>query len=875
MSDDRFEALLQRLLPEDIRRDLFDPARFDLHADRLAARKGALWYRWKLLRLYAECWRVSSIAEFRSRPTERTGMFLNDLRYALRSCRREPGFNLLAMLTLALGIGAMTMMYSVIYNVLLNPFPYTDPRRMVDLVIRNNADGRTQGGLTSPEFRAFVDESRVFEDAVGADAKPMLYRSENGVEQFMVVALTPNTFRFLGVPALLGRAFDEQDATPGAPRVAVLSHKTWISYFGGDAGILGRTISLNDTPLTVIGVMPPRFTWNVADVWVPDPADRRDPDGMKKGFWLQGRLKKGISPAQAEAKLNVIGGRLAQLYPDRYPKRFTISIITVIDWVVGRFRGVLYTLFGAVGLLLLIACCNVANMLLARATIRARAHAIRTALGATRFRILQQSFAESLLLAIGGGAFGVAFAYAGLAALKPFIPPYGIAKETEIEINSSVLLFSLVVATLTALIFGVVPAIRATRRDIAIGLSSSGKGAELSTRHGGFRKALVVCEVTLSLILLSGAGVLMQSFLSLVNQNLGFDPHNLVATRMNLPNATPAEQQQFLRVALDRVRTLPGVAFAGITTNGLPPYGGSGTNLDIPGKPHSERWSGTVESCNETYFQTVGFHMLAGSVFSTSEIATGRQVAVINETLRNQYFGSEDPLGKQIRLERLVASSGGTAAATFQIIGVVQDIRNRGSEEPITPEVFIPYTTMLGFPRIVIRTSMDPHLVAKTIRPEMRMLNSNVVQRDPLVIEDILAQGSYARPRFSVLLMAVFGALGLLLVATGVYGVMSYVVSRQIREIGIRMALGAQRGEVFGWVFGGAFRLIGFGVLLGGAASVATNRVIATQIWTVRVFDPIALCAAVALITILGGAACFHPAFRATRVDPAVSLREE
>jgi putative ABC transport system permease protein len=876
MLDGKVERLLCRLLPEPARRDLFDPSRFDLHTDRFAERKGALWYHWQLLRLYAECWRVSSIPEFPSRPTERTSMFLHDLRFALRSCRREPGFNLLAILTLALGIGAMTMMYSVIYNVLLNPFPYTDPRRMVDVVIRNSADAGIRGGLTTPEFREFVDESRVFEEAVGANNTQMLYRSENGLEQFSVVALTPNTFRFLGVPALLGRAFGEEDAKPGAPRVAVLSYKTWIGYFGGDPGILGRTISLNDTPLTVIGVMPPRFTWNVADVWVPDPADRRDADGMNKGFWLQGRLKKGISLAQAEAELNVIGHRLAQLYPDRYPKRFTISIIRVIDWVVGRFRAVLYTLFGAVGLLLLIACCNVANMLLARATIRARAHAIRTALGATRFRIVQQSFAESLLLALGGGALGVAFAYAGLAALKPFIPPYGIAKETVIEINSSVLLFSLVVATSTALLFGVVPAIRATRRDIAIALSASGKGADIGARHGGFRKALVVCEVTLSLVLLCGSAVLMQSFLSLLNQNLGFDPHNLVATRMNLPNATPAEQQQFLRTALDRVASLPGVVVAGITTNGLPPYGGSGTNLDIPGKPHSGRWVGTVESCNETYFQTVGFHVLAGSLFSAGDIATGRHVAVINETLRDRYFGGEDPLGKQIRIERLAAGPGGAAAASFQIIGMVQDIRNRGPEEPIVPHVLIPYTTTtLGFPRILIRTSMNPHLVAKTIRGEMRIVNSSVLQRDPLVVEDILAQESYARPRFSVLLMAVFGGLGLLLVATGVYGVMTYVVSRQIREIGIRMALGAQRVEVFAWVFGGAFRLIAFGAVLGGGASVGTNRIIATQVWTVRPFDPIALGAAIALIAILGGAACFHPAFRATRVDPAVFLREE
>ena len=453
--------------------------------------------------------------------------------------------------------------------------------------------------------------------------------------------------------------------------------------------------------------------------------------------------------------------------------------------------------------------------------------------------------------------------------------PLGRLGTINIRVHLLLLLFSLAVATFTALAFGVTPAIRATRRDVAIRLSASGKGADTGARHGGFRRALVVCEVTLSVVLLCGAGVLMQSFLSLVNQNLGFNPHNLLAMRMEVPNATPAEKQQFLRAALERAMSLPGVAAAAIT-NGFPPYGGGGTNLDIPGKPHAETWNGTFETCNETYFQTLGFRLAAGAIFSAADVASGRRVAVINETLRNRYFGGEDPLGKQIRLERLAAGPGGSAAATFQIIAVVQDIRNRGPEEPTAPEVFIPYTAAtLGFPRVLIRTLADPHLIARSFRPEMRAINGNLIYRDPFIVDDTLVQNSYSRPRFSVLLMAVFGALGLLLVATGVYGVTTYVVSRQIREIGIRMALGAQRGQVFGWVFGGAFRLIGVGALLGGAVSVATNRIIATQVWTVRAFDPIALGAAVALIAILGGAACFHPAFRATRVDPAVSLRED
>ena len=367
----------------------------------------------------------------------------------------------------------------------------------------------------------------------------------------------------------------------------------------------------------------------------------------------------------------------------------------------------------------------------------------------------------------------------------------------------------------------------------------------------------------------------MQSFLSLVNQNLGFHPENLIATRMELPNASPAEKREFFHAALDRLSALPGVVSAGISS-GLPPFGGGESDIDVPGRSHTEPWHAQFELCDDRYFQTVGFRLVSGSGFAPGDVAAGRKAAVINETLRKQYFGNDDPLGKQIRLGLLATVRGGVADPTFVIVGVVQDARNRGLEQPVSPAAFIPYTvTGLGFPRILIRTSGDAHLFVNTLRREMRAVNGNIVQRDPMILEEMLADRSYARPRFSVLLMAVFGTLGLLLVATGVYGVMAYVVSRQTREIGIRMALGAQRSQVFRAVFTGAFRLIGLGALLGGIASVATNRIIANQIWAVRMFDPVALGGAVALIAVLGGVACFQPAFRATRVDPSVALRQE
>lgn len=801
---------------------------------------------------------------------------LYDLRFAIRSCLREPGFTLFAMLTLALGIGAMTMMYSVVYNVLLNPFPYTDPRGMVDVVIRNTADKSDRGGLSTTEFRAFVDESDVFEEAVGAHSQQVLYSSNNGPEPFMAVSLTPNTFRFLGVNALLGRTFAEEDARPGSPKVAVLSHQTWSASFGADPTILGRHITLDKTPVTIIGVMPPRFAWNDADVWLPDPADRADPSGMKKSFWLQARLKPGVTMQQAEAQLNPIAHRLAKIYPDRFPKHFNMTVFSVIDWVVGRFRGVLYTLFGAVGLLLLIACCNVANMLLARATIRARAYAIRTALGASRFRILQQNFFESLVLAIGAGILGVCFAFAGLAALKPFIPAYGIARETVIEINGSVLLFSLLVSTITALLFGVLPVIRNTRKDISADLVSSGKGSEITASQGSFRNFLVISEVALSLVLLCGAGVLMKSFLGLIHSELGFSSRNLSVTRIHLPDVTLEEKKNFFKSALERIGGLPGVSSVAIT-QGAPPYGGSRTGFNIPGKVHTEAWNGLFEACDEAHFVTLGVSLKAGVSFTATDIATARPVAVINETLRSRFFGTEDPLGKTIVLERFQrAPASEKVNSVFQVIGVVQDFKNRGPEAPVEPAAFIPYTStnLLG-PNLMIRTSSDPGGIVKSLRSTFTSIRSTIVQRDPLIVEEMLSRNTYARPRFTLILMTVFGTLGLVLVATGVYGVMSYVVSRQIREIGIRMALGAQRSQISRWVLSGMLRLLGIGILLGSAASLATNRIIALQLTNVESFDAAAFAIAIGMIVLVAAIACFQPAFRATRVDPASALRQE
>lgn len=802
---------------------------------------------------------------------------VRDFLYGVRESVRRPGFTALAILTLALGIGSVTAMYSVIYNVLLNPFPYAQPRRMVDVVIKDSAQesGGYGGALTIPEFRAYVDQSNVFEEAVGTETGVKQLRTPYGMEDVVVAAVTPNVFHFLGVKPLLGRVNSETDVKPGAPLVGVLSHQAWIAKFGADPGILGRMVQIDGKPLTIIGIMPQHFGWNNADIWAPDRADFSDPNPMERGFWLQGRLKSGVSLEQAQAQLNVIAKRLATLYPKRYPKKFTIKVLTVIDWVVGKFRAVLYTLFGAVALLLLIACCNVANMLLSRATVREREIAIRAALGATRIQILRQLLVESSILSLAGGVLGIAFAYAGTGALTRIMPPYTIAIETEIKISIPVLLFAILSALVTTLLFGVVPAAHAIRRDLVPSLAGAGKGTIGGIQQKNLRHLLIVAEVALSLILLVGAGALMRSLLSMMNLDLGFDPHNIVTVRPRLPRATPIQQHQFVEAVTSRLGNLPGVTHAASTT-GLPPYGGIRSELDIIGKTHSDQWRGEFEACDERYFDTIGFRFLRGRPFSRVDVVNNRKVAVVNQTFVSRYFGPENPIGKYVRVGFLSTDVDKIPNPVFEIVGVVADIRNWDLEEPIMPEVYIPTTiTSVQFPIILLRSSVDPHRLTAGIRIGLHAIDKNIVHSEPAVLEDLMAKYSYARPRFSVFLMSAFAGIGLLLVATGIYGVMAYAVSQQTREIGIRMALGAGQGQVFRAVLSVAIRLLGIGLVCGALGSLLTNRLIARQVWAVAPFDPAILLAGILAIVVLGLAACYYPALRATKVQPVAALRQQ
>lgn len=805
-----------------------------------------------------------------------------DVGYGLRSLGRTPGFTLVAVLTLALGIAAATIIYSVLRNVVLDPFPYSRSHRMVNAVLLDASGRRVRGApyYPAPEFLDYQEQTQAFEDVVGTSMDAVHWLSDAGTERFLIAWMTPNGFSFLGVEPMLGRVFGPADAAPGAPPVAVMNHRAWVRVFAADPAIVGRTLVLDGQPWTVIGVMPPRFEWNVADLWLPAALSRTDDPRSPRGaraFAFQAHLRPGVTTQEAEAQLNVVAARRAREHPNDYPPGSRFQVIKVIDWVVRDFRGVLYTLFGAVGLLLVIACCNVANMLLARGTTRERELTIRVAIGAGRSRIVRQLLVESGLLAAGGLVAGCLLAYAGIAILAGFMPRQNVPWETQIRLDEPVLLFALLAAALATVGFGVFPALQSARRDLAAGANVAGR-ATAGRRQTRMRSGLVVAQVALSIVLLVGAGLLMRSFVKLVGVDLGFDPNNVLVAPLTFPgrdNAARTDQRHLHRQVLERAGSMPGVRSAAISTS-LPIFGGIQSGLQIPGIALGPQASALMVLCSEGFIETVGAPLRRGRNFSALEVESAHHVTVVNETFAKTYFGTDDPLGRTIRLARLSTLPVPVADPTFEIIGVVGDTTNQGPRDPAVPQVFLPFTLRgpWGF-WLLLRTSDDPMRAVTALRREIQAVDRTVALVEPTTLEDRIQRAFHARPRFSLLVLGIFACTGIVLVAFGVYGVLAYTVSQQTREIAIRMALGGQQGHVIQMVLRFGMQLVGLGLLIGVAASLATNRLLVTQLWNTSPTDPITFGAVTTAIVAIGALACWIPAHRAVRVEPMVALRHE
>jgi putative ABC transport system permease protein len=803
---------------------------------------------------------------------------LQDVRYGLRGIRASIGFSSLAMVTLALGIGAATTMFSVIENVLVAPFPYRDADRIAAFDIHNLDDARPGGRqvLKPAEYLEFRTQNHVFSQDIGGGNSDVLWTTREGTEQFDGAYVTPNTFDFLGVPALLGRTITAEDAKPTAPAVFVMSYKMWQRRFHRDPAVLGRTFVLDGKPATLIGIMPKRFTKRGADLWQPAELNPTDDE---RWFIFQARLKPGVTLKQAEADLLPIAQRWAKDHPKDYPKHFTIEVRGYADSIVGSFKKTLFTLGAAVALLLLIACVNVANMLLARATARDREMAIRAALGASRWRVAQQLLVESLMLGVGGAVLGAAMAYAGIKALVAYIPDGTIPQEAEIGLNTPVLLFSLSLAVATALLFGLAPALQQSKRSIVEPLKDSGRGVSGGFRRGRLRNALVVVEMALSLVLLTGAGLMIRTFVALQQVDLGFSPDKILVARLPFPRGqykTAAEKQRFFGQLLPRIKALHGVVEA-TETSTLPPYGGIRTEVEIPGKTHSEKWEGIYQLVSEGYFRTLGARLLRGRLLDEGEVTGARKVAVINQMLAVKYFGHEDPIGRQIQVKNLASIPNSPVSnPLFEIVGVLGDMKNQGLQEPVQPEILIPYTVTGNFERgILVRTAGNPMPLLDPVRREIWAVDHNVALTMTRTLEDFLSDFSYSQPRFVLLVLGVFAGIGLALVAIGVYSVIAYTVARQTREIGIRMALGAGRANVIRMVLRMGLWLIAAGLTVGLGASLVVNKVIASELWNVSPRDPATFLAVGLAVLVAGIAACWFPAMRATRVDPMVALRFE
>jgi putative ABC transport system permease protein len=801
-----------------------------------------------------------------------------DLNYAVRSFRRSPVFVLVALLSLTLGIGATSAIFSVIYGVLISPYPYAKPAEIWAPQVRA-LDGRGGHAYSLDELRALT-EVPAFSDVMATSMETVLMTGEFAPESFGGVLLSGNAFNFLGVPPVAGRTIQPGDIRPDgqAEPVVVLSHRLWLRLFEGNPSAIGRTLRLNGRPHTVIGVMPPRFGWYGNDgFWLPLSPARTDVP------WINPivRLAPDVSKAAAEAQLGALNHRLALERPSTFPAQgFTTTLRNYLDVTVasGEMQTSLRLLLGAVAFLLLIACANVANLQLARATARAREMAVRISIGAGRRRLVRQLLTESLLLSLAGGVLGVLFAFVAIRSIVGLMPEFYVPNESRVAINLPVLLFSLGVSLLTGIVFGLVPALQSSSPDVAEALKA-GRSTGGGTPGSRTRNLLVVIEVALSVVLLVSAGLTVRTFFVIQNLDAGVQVDRVLIVGVPLPPAkytTLEQRNRFAEELLERVGNLPGVEAA---TLGVP-FGGPQSPLTIPGQPADDSRRIMINLAGANHLRTFGIALRRGRMFDASEVRRGDRVAVVNEAALALWPAGENPIGARLRLGVLERPPARALADTVRapevtVIGVIANTRNAGLRADPVPVVVMPYSVLAPLQRpLAVRTVGDPHLLLNPVRAQVREMDSDQPLGRPITLSDALGE-EVIQPRFTMALFSAFAALGLALAAAGIYSVLSFHVTRRAHELGVRLALGAPRRHVLGLMLTMGGRLVATGLAIGIVASLASMRLLRSQLFGVQPADPLAYAVVSLLLGLVALAACYIPARRAAGVDPMVALRQE